>query len=136
MATETIDTAGRFEEHSPLTLVREGMTVADWHGREVGTVRSVFIGNTGEVARDRGLGPATAPPENHNDTLLGDLLAVSGAGSARAPELRQRLRRTGFVRIDATGLFSGDRYATLDEIARVEMDRVILSVAGDDLPQD
>lgn len=37
--------------------------------------------------------------------------------------------------IDTSVLFTGDRYATPEEIARVEADRVILNMPGDDLPQ-
>ncbi len=41
--------------------------------------------------------------------------------------------RVGYVAIDAAGFFTGDRFATADQVASVEGDRVRLAVADDEL---
>jgi hypothetical protein len=51
------------------------------------------------------------------------------APRARLPEeLRRRLLDRGVIRIDCTGLFAADRYATPEQIASVSADRVTLRV--------
>jgi hypothetical protein len=41
--------------------------------------------------------------------------------------------RHGFIRINASGLFTSDRYAMPDQIASVADDRITLRVAREDL---
>jgi hypothetical protein len=51
-----------------------------------------------------------------------------------APEaLQEQLLRSGFVRVDASGLFAADRYVLPDQIASVAGDRVTLTVGRDEL---
>ncbi|HLV35981.1 MAG TPA: hypothetical protein VKY59_12735 [Spirillospora sp.] len=100
------------EEVNALLLgIREGMSVFDLQDNKVGTVRHIQFADdtTAEVA------------------LLGDPLVPE------APEpIRRRLLKSGFIRID-TGLLRRDRYATADQINRVQDDRVQLYVTRDEL---
>ncbi len=118
----------------PIELVRDGMHVVDADGEEVGTVKEVVLG-------DPGAETAVEPPETPNVAVVGIPAGTAGpAGPAAAtfglgavgsdlPEVeRSRLLRTGYVRINLKGLFSGHRYAAGDEIADVVGDAVRLTV--------
>ena len=123
-----------FEQHGPLTLITEGMTVYDRDNERIGTVKRVYMGNTSASAAERGQAPATAGRRPDGDDSLVDVLTAVFAPNKPLPEaLRGRLLRQGFVAIDATGLFADDRYATPDQIAAVRDDSVILAVPRDRL---
>jgi hypothetical protein len=47
--------------------------------------------------------------------------------------LQSKLLMDGYVRMDASGLFASDRFITPDQIARVDGDRVYLTVNRDQL---
>jgi hypothetical protein len=110
-------------ERDVLGRVDEGMEVVDREGHRVGTVAEVRLGDPGAVTtagqdRDGGITEA-----------FGSAIFDSGV-----PEQEQaRMTRLGFVRIDAAGLFQGDRYAAADDVARVEGDIVHLSRTADEL---
>lgn len=124
----------RFEEHGPLTQVREGMTVYDRADERVGTVRQVYFGNTTETGADPGLAPVTGGATGQRDDSLFDTLAEAFGGGETLPEtFRERLAREGYLQIDSAGLFAGDRFATPDQIAEVREDRVTLNVDREEL---
>ena len=125
------------EPHGPLVRVREGMTVYDRAEKRVGTVKQVHFGDMDETARDTGVAPATAgrPPERHG-SILEDLAAALDTRDGLPASARDRLLRVGYVAIDATGIFSGDRFATADQVVSVGDDRVILGVTEDELIGD
>lgn len=124
------------EFESPvLEQIYEDMDVYDRAGDKIGEVEDVFLGAVDENAVAEGLGPATAydpnPPESHS--FVHDLAEVF-TGDDELPEtLRSRLLRHGFIRIDGSGLFASDYYATPDQIASVSHDRIQLNVSRDEL---
>lgn len=130
----------------PITLVREGMTVFDAAGEEIGTVDQVQMGDPsavttmGQDAGDGGGGGLAAAPAGLAGGSGGGMggagggITAYGGGGLDLPEsFAADLRRVGFVKIDGKGLFSRDRYAAADEIATVSGDGVRLSVGKDAL---
>ena len=130
----------------PITLVREGMTVFDAAGEEIGTVDQVQMGDPsavttmGQDAGDGGGGGLAAAPAGLAGGSGGGMggagggITAFGGGGLDLPEsFAADLRRVGFVKIDGKGLFSRDRYAAADEIATVSGDGVRLSVGKDAL---
>lgn len=107
----------------PITTVREGMTVVDSDGETVGSVVDVRMSDTG-VTTAEGQGA----PGGHG--VLGAIADAFGAGPDLPEPARERLVREGYLRVDAAGVFSGDRYVGADEIARVTGDTVHLTVRG------
>lgn len=123
----------RFEQHGPLTQVREGMDVYDCAERKVGTVKTIYLGNSSATARARGQAPATTGSQGDRDDSLIAELAEVFAPQDRLPEaIRGRLLREGYVAIDG-GFLAGDRFATADQIGSVREDHVVLTVAEDGL---
>lgn len=110
----------------PIARVREGMQVVDSAGDEIGTVEEVRMGDAGAVTTEgQGSGGGAG--------IAGAIATAIGGGEALPDSERERLLRLGFVRIDASGLFAGDRYAAADQVADVEGDVVRLSVGKDRL---
>ena len=114
-----------------LIQIREGMTVRDRDGNDLGKVDFVHFSD-----EDPGTpGPETltagADPREDRHSIL-DVVA-DALGAHHVPEeLRQRLLRNGFLRVDR-GLFGHDRYVLPDQIASVRDGEVILSASRDDL---
>jgi hypothetical protein len=100
----------------PITGVEEGMHIVDAAGKEIGKVGLVKLGDP-EAVTTRGQETETGEPH------------VAG-------ELRERLLRVGFVKIDRKGFLRPDAYVAADEIDRVEKDTVHLSVADRALPSE
>jgi hypothetical protein len=124
----------REESGNILTQIYEGMTVYDREGSMVGTVKDMHFGAVTEEADERGLGPATPSASGSSETsLLEDFAKAISPNEPVPEELRERLLRRGFVRIDCTGIFTADRYAMPDQIAHVFDDRVTLAVTRDAL---
>ncbi|WP_298456777.1 hypothetical protein [uncultured Cellulomonas sp.] len=110
----------------PIRDVREGMRVVDSAGDEVGTVSQVRMSDPGSATTEgQGMGRSSG--------LVGAVADAFVGGGGLPEQEQERLVRLGFVRIDAGGVFSGDRYAASDEIAAVTQDAVQLSVARDRL---
>lgn len=107
-----------------LAMVHEGMEVVDRDGNRVGTVREARAGDPGAVTSDG---------QQEEGGIFGALAGAIMGGDAMHEQARERLARTGYVRIDAAGLFQGDRFAAGDEVALVEGDTVRLTVAADQL---
>lgn len=131
MSTEPF---AQFEQHGPLTQVREGMAVYDSTDRRIGTVRQVYMGNTAEMGTAPGEGPATGGlTGDRDDSILDNLAAAIGGGETLPQAFRARLEREGYIQIDGAGLFASDRFATPNQIADVRGDRVALNVTSDEL---
>jgi hypothetical protein len=97
----------------PIEQVRENMPAIDAGGERIGKVSFVKMGDPEAV---------TAPDEELD------------AGEPHvAGELRERLLRIGFIKIDRKGFLRTDAYAAADQIDRVEGDSVHLSVTDTDL---
>jgi hypothetical protein len=115
-----------------LMKIRDGMKVIDSTGEEIGTVEWVHLSDedpdtpqaetvTGDLTDDR------------NRQSFVHLIADAFSTDNLPEELRERLMRNGFIRIDATGLFAADRYVLPEQIQAVSGDRVTLNVPRDDL---
>ncbi len=115
-------------ESGPITQVREGMTVVDAGGDDIGKVSFVKMGDPAAmtiVGEESGGGQGALDADG----------TFGGDGDPDLPEaFRNELIRVGYIQIDAKGWFGGDRYASADQIADVSGDTVRLSVAKDALP--
>ncbi|MCC6613635.1 MAG: hypothetical protein IT320_09165 [Anaerolineae bacterium] len=113
------------------TNVHEEMEVFDLNGDKVGTVE--FVRLSDELASTDY--PETATPgaiDDQNDSFIEDIAEVFTDWPRLPEEMRERLLRSGFVRIDR-GLIKSDVVATPDQIANVTEDAVYLNVAEDAL---
>lgn len=110
----------------PIRDVSTGMTVVDADGETVGIVDEVRMADAGAVTG------AGQTPEGQ-DGPFGWLAKIFSADSGLSEQAQAQLVRLGFVRVDASGPFSGHRYVESDQIAEVAGDEVRLSVAADQL---
>jgi hypothetical protein len=92
----------------PIAQVSEGMTVLDTDGAEIGKVEFVRMGDPEAVTT---VGEETPGGEPH---VIG--------------EIRDRLLRIGFIKIDRRGFLRPDAYATADDIDHVRDGTVRLLV--------
>jgi hypothetical protein len=119
---------------SVLKSIREGMEIHDSQEHKIGTVKEVYFGASSDEMKPHGAGAATAPsPDLRDDTLVDDIARGIFSADDVPEEVRQRLINEGFVRVDPTGLFKGDRYVLPEQIARVHEGHVHLNVKIDDL---
>ncbi|QPC84130.1 hypothetical protein G4Y79_07085 [Phototrophicus methaneseepsis] len=112
--------------------ITEGMTVIDVNGNRVGNVEFIKFGD--EDLQDPGVEvnePSTAPDETPN--FFDDIARAIVGGPDIPQEVRQNLLRLGYMKIGNTGLFKGNRYATLDAVDHVHDDHVHLSIDSDAL---
>jgi hypothetical protein len=124
---------GPGDQNNVLTQIHRGMKVFDRDNKEIGTVDQVYMGEADLDADARGLGPTTARgSEPASDALVQDLGRFFSSGEI-PDELRERLLRQGFVRIDSSGLLASDRFAMPEQIASVTNDRVMLKVTRAEL---
>ncbi|KAB8197408.1 hypothetical protein FH608_002290 [Nonomuraea phyllanthi] len=106
---------------SGLGQVRTGMKVVDGDGKEIGTVESVKMGDPQSVTDE---GQTSDTPHG----LVRTVAEVFGDGEPDVPPaVAARLLRTGFVKVDARGLFARDFYVAPDQVAKVEADVVHLA---------
>lgn len=111
---------------APIEMVQNGMHVFDSAGRDCGEVEYVQMGDP-EALTSRG-------NEASADGLIGGIVASVAGSEPDVPQpLKDRLLRTGFVKIDGPGLIDTDRYVRADRIADVDGDRVMLTVPWDQL---
>lgn len=117
-----------------LTHVYEGMKVYDGAGDKVGTVEYVYPGDLTQAADEYDQGDEPSSILRGHETSLIEEFARDVALGKRVPNpCREQLLRYGFLRINSTGLFAADRYATPDQIAGVSDDQVTLRVRRDEL---
>lgn len=121
-------TAAVPEHEGPaIARVTEGMRVYDSAGAEVGTVEIVKMGDPATAATAQG-------QHGKADDLIDSVARnLAGVEPDLPPTLAARLLRTGYLKIDGTGLFDRDRYASADQIAGVSEDVVTLNVTRDEL---
>ena len=108
-------------EGGPISQVREGMTVVDAAGNELGKVDYVKMGDPSAM------------------TTMGEEMDTGGLlGGDDEPDVedpfRSELIRVGFIKVGGSGLFGRARYAPADQIASVEGDTVRLSIDKNALP--
>jgi hypothetical protein len=125
-------------EKGQLSQVVEGMKVFDNEDNEVGTVDFIRYGEASEETLQRGGGPATTSDDRMGEEE--DILEDFAFGGSGTPEdvkeselIRARMLRSGYIRIDARGLFKSDRYVLPENIASIEEDAIRLNVHRDKL---
>jgi hypothetical protein len=121
---------------SVLSVIREGMEVYDSTNDNIGTVDFVHFGAASEAQQELGTGPARPgradDPQMREDTII-DNLAEAFQPNEVPRELKEKLLLSGYVLLDAAGLFARDRLITPDQISGVQDDKVLLSVTRDQL---
>ena len=111
------------------------MPVDDHDGHEIGRVANVYLG-ADEKRVSEGRGPATVSVTEGRGLSPIDRLATLFSPGDRLPEeLRERLQRHGFIRIDARGIFTSDCFALPDQIDSVVDGRVKLAASREELIQ-
>lgn len=123
--------AGRLSDIAnagPIALVAQGMKVVAASGKEIGKVEVVKMADANAVtASDREWANSVDPVSRAG-------YAIFGIGSHIPDDVRHRLLLLGYLLIDGKGwVLDRDYYAASDQIARVEGDRVLLSVNEDQL---
>lgn len=110
--------------------VHEGMKVFDNAHHEIGKVDWVRFGaddpTTPEVEANA---PAREPA---NDSIITDI-ARAFRTDELPEELQERLLEEGFVRINAEGLFAGERFVMPEQIGSIDSDGIVLKVKRDEL---
>lgn len=110
--------------------IHEGMKVFDTEHHEIGKVDWVRFG--ADDPTTPGV-EAAAPAEDPDDDSVMEVIARAFRADDLPEEIHERLLEEGFVRIDAEGLFAGERYVMPDQIGSVGSDGVVLNVRKDDL---
>jgi len=132
--SDIADDTGR---QSILNLIREDMDVYDVNGNHIGEVEFVHFGAASETQQELGVGPATPSPADDPDMRRRDSIIDNIAEAFHPDEvprqLQEKLLLTGYVLLDADGLFARDRFILPEQIASVSDDRVQLSVTRDQL---
>ena len=101
--------------------IREGMTVLDANGDEVGEVE--FVKMADPQSADLEEGPMSEPGSNLLD-------ALDPSGDDRVSD---RMLQRGYVKIDVKGLLAGDKYVLSDDIANVDGETVHLTMDKDNI---
>lgn len=124
-----------YQKGNLLRQVHEGMKVYDREAKDVGTVDGVYISEVSPEAARRGLGPAVAENQNANQPQSGILQDFAKVFEEdQVPEdVKRRLLDNGFVRVNAPGLFSADRYVLPEQVDRVNDNKVVLNVSRQEL---
>jgi hypothetical protein len=122
----------------PLERVREGMTVFDSSGRQLGTVDRVRMGEPGAVTTS-----GENPDAGGAEVVVAPIASVGGTSpegvlpildqdedEAEVPEpLWTELSRVGFIKVDGPNLKGASRFIPGDRIAEVSGDTVRLRPA-------
>jgi hypothetical protein len=110
-----------------LENIKTGMRVFDQADNEIGTVDYVKLSD--EDPTQPGVETRTVHPiqQDSNDSLVGNMLEVFSPDDI-PEELRERLLREGFVRVESDGLFHADRYILPNQIHSVNEGEVRLNV--------
>jgi hypothetical protein len=121
------------QSESILNQVHEGMDVYTYDDKHIGEVEAIYFGSVSEQEHALGTGSPTTDDPSMRDRSWMDEVADVFRTDEVPEEMRERLQRQGFIRINSTGLFASDRYATPEQIAAVRDDRVILKSERDNL---
>jgi hypothetical protein len=119
-------------------FISEGMLVTDRYGEVVGTVGLVYAGGASDAAIERALSIADAVAANGGGQVGESSRApsVTFASDDVPPEVRVRMLRRGYFRIDGPGITGVRRYVTPDQIAGVTGNRVRLYASRAELLRD
>jgi hypothetical protein len=116
-----------------LNRVHEGMDVYSYDDEYIGEVEWIYFGSVGVEGDRAGAGPVTPDDPRMRQRNFIDDIADVFRDDDMPDQFREHLMRVGFIRINASGLFARDRYATPDQISAVRDDRVILTANRDTL---
>jgi hypothetical protein len=112
------------------------MDVYDPENNHIGSVDFVYFGAASDAQREMGVGPASpAPaddPDMHDDSFVENLAEAFDPNEVPR-ELQEKLVHSGYIRLNADGLFAADRYITPDQITGISNDSVHLAVTRDQL---
>jgi hypothetical protein len=109
----------------PMTHVTAGMRVVDQSGDDVGIVKLVRMGDPQAVTTEgQGGGGGLA------ETLAG---VIGGTEPDVPAQFAAQLLRSGYLKIDCSGVFAGDAYVPADEVATVTNNIVRLSSDSESL---
>jgi hypothetical protein len=110
--------------------INEGMTVYDSADQPIGTVQLVYYGGASPEAVERAL----KPREGGVNAAAAEATDWGAFGSDDVPpELRARMLRQGYVRIEGPGITGLKCYVMPEQIANVVADRVELHGTRDEL---
>jgi hypothetical protein len=127
------DPTGRYDI---LNTIHEGMAVYDSTGDRIGEVDFVYFGASTDTQQELGTGPAglgaADSVQMREDSLVDAFAEVFDPGEV-PEELREKLMQSGYIRLDADGLFAADRFITPEQIASVREEDVELNVTRDQL---
>src|SRR5687767_14083000 len=105
-----------------LEQIHKGMKVLDQEASEIGTVDFVRLGDENpDTPETDTAGVGTL--EDTQPSLVTAMAEVFQPDEI-AVELRERLLREGFLRMNAAGLFHADRYVLPEQIQAVNEDEV------------
>jgi hypothetical protein len=123
------NTGATASDRQPIALVREGMIVIDSAGNEVGKVDFVKMGDPETVM----VNPADST-DDRGGLFEGVADVIRGDDADDLPRtLSGEMLRIGYLRVDAKGWFTGDRFVPADAIASVSGDRVHLAITKDEM---
>ena len=114
-----------------LEEIREGMKVTDSTGERIGTVEWVHFSDEDPTTPEAEV--ATPGRTGGSDPSVIDVITNAFRVDDVPEELRERLLRRGFVRIDASGIFAADRYVLPEQIDTVGDDEIVLNVDRESL---
>jgi hypothetical protein len=112
--------------NSLLTQVKEGMAVFNSANERIGTVEAIYLGAASEIERPFDAGPATDDSPKLPGTTVDRMVAELFDPTEVPEEIAERLRYSGYLRIDPAKLFAGDRYITPEQITAVTPEGVFL----------
>jgi hypothetical protein len=111
-----------------MAQISAGMRVVDRTGDDVGTVKLVRLGDPQAV---------TTEGQGGGGGLTETIAGLVGEAEPDVPEqFAAQLLRTGFLKIDCSGVFAGDAYAPADEVAAVRDNTVHLRSGSDSLVEE
>src|SRR5579871_6724821 len=135
MTHRPLDTQRPLDASKPQSIlknVREGMEVYDNQNKKAGKVKELYFGASSDEMMRHGAGAATAPDPNlRADSLIDDVARGIFDTNDVPEEMQQRLINDGFVRIDAAGIFTGDRFVLPEQIDHVDDKKVYLNISRD-----
>ncbi len=118
-----------------LGRIHQGMTVFDNKDDEIGKVEFVYFGAQADTNENTHTTSAThVPNPAMTDATIPGMIADVFSPQDEVPEaLADRLRMSGFIRVDSNRLLASDRYVMPDQIGRVHDEHVHLNVSYDEL---
>jgi hypothetical protein len=117
-----------------LDQVRAGMEVYDTQGERIGAVVKAYPGRgTTRTGRHGEEASGVDEPDMAREGLWESIEEALDPADELAEDLRARLWRDGFIRIDGPGLMAEDRYILPEQVASISDRGVRLNISLDEL---